>query len=673
MDAQITLTLEGSRPLGFWSPAPGTEGLIQLPLARPLALELGDFDGLSATAWTRLESNEATAALEQAFAHGLDLELPSRTHIHLELVGETSGLPVAGEQTITFWQSPGGRRRPRGSITITGGQADFLGLEPELAFSAAISGPGLWGTFLEGRAPGPDKSASFRVVVPDAGPLTMTGRLTNSVGADLVRSSFAGKLNVITRAAGEFRTAFAGTTSKTGRFTVETTTRLPTDAHPESLEVSVRADAPDGGFYAGGSELDIDAEFRARLAAGRLDLGEIRLDSSRALLAGRVVDAAGAPLPGVRLFPRGIESRPDAGTRLSTSTWTWGTDATSDAAGHFALHLKPGTEVDAERLALVLEAPGYARADPLESFPVGAFDVTLRLTRAGQLEGRVEVESIRPDADLTVQLVPADELTILTSIDPRAALRRSSPPYAWHPDGQQLCKASGTFGWTNLVPGSYSLGVFLDHKLVVTLEGLEVIAGETSSDMRILSIDPLEGRPRIELGVLDAHGTPVPEGLVWQRNGGDLWAPMARIRRGRVVLRPLELPVDVMAVAPGLGEVRVLDLQSDRTVRLESEIDLRLALGPDVDLHGAALAGVTFVRGLPIEDAPQEAGSSDHPLVLAPGAELHIRVTGPGEYEFQVMALDDPHARWGEELFTVRIRITSTESGQLLSLEPPQD
>jgi hypothetical protein len=230
------------------------------------------------------------------------------------------------------------------------------------------------------------------------------------------------------------------------------------------------------------------------LAAGDLVLRELP-----AIVAGRVVDARGAPVVQAWLEVRHPVGEGEAETWYNLDV-VGSSRVSTDAEGRFAVRtLDP---VRALRLGASRDGLGVA---PEQVVAPGTLDVELvlepeedeALTR-GEVRG-----SIRFDAD-----IPLTEVEVY--------LRGAQGGRDTYPFG-------GAFRFSGVLPGPHSVTVRTaqTHFAVFTLEGVEVRAGETADDARLLGID-LRGRLRwLRLRLAGEDGEPLAEEYVSLRAGGE--------------------------------------------------------------------------------------------------------------------------------------------------------
>jgi protocatechuate 3,4-dioxygenase beta subunit len=196
-------------------------------------------------------------------------------------------------------------------------------------------------------------------------------------------------------------------------------------------------------------------------------------------IAGRVVDAAGAPIAGARVKPGWIiDSEGDGGSQIPEAALA---PATTDAQGKFRLAPLPAHC----RLDLSVEHPGYA-------LPLGASDrvrtgeaeVTISLVPAGAIAGRLVCDDGRPAAKVGV-----DCLTTGTVV-----------PAA-------MTDAEGRFRFSRLLPGAYLLLPQPSEALAEFEAGMERVVVAAGGEARCadLTLKRLAGSPAVLSGkVTDA-------------------------------------------------------------------------------------------------------------------------------------------------------------------------
>jgi RNA polymerase sigma factor (sigma-70 family) len=297
--------------------------------------------------------------------------------------------------------------------------------------------------------------------------------------------------------------------------TFASTVATSEDSALHKNHVSFETD-PEGGFQfaaadvEGGSDGNCIVSFRlegqagvpvaaarvvASLSESVLQLGDVRLEETPIVCAGRAVDQAGRPVP-VALVSALFHTRDDT-VRHNLS-------AQSDAEGWFELR---SVERGFEWVSVKAEKDGYPTA-----FCDSARELhSLRLVfgAPGSLRGCVLVESSLRDALLFVD-----------------ALREQPPDLGpavatnWSSQVQRVCGENGEFAFEGLSPGEYELRVYLqedvtgDSHLLEARGPIRVGVGGAAADVPPLSID-LRATHRIgRVTVQDQAGNPIAGAVV---------------------------------------------------------------------------------------------------------------------------------------------------------------
>lgn len=226
---------------------------------------------------------------------------------------------------------------------------------------------------------------------------------------------------------------------------------------------------------------------------------------------GRVVDEAGAPVPGARIEARG---RPRV---------TWSAEspvATSDAEGRFVLPGLPPLG------PWVIEAVRDERVGRLEPLELGSQDtvgeVTIVLRRGASIAGVVQVDGAPPGR--------RERVAVKATGDPHGTLRT----IVTDPEGRFSCAglAAGPYRLECLDHDASPCGEPLDVLLAAgeRREGL-VLVGAPLGDLRGVVVDA-DGRPRAGAKVeMRALGSPGPSGN-WLVTGADGAFAFGSLRAG---------------------------------------------------------------------------------------------------------------------------------------------
>ncbi len=229
------------------------------------------------------------------------------------------------------------------------------------------------------------------------------------------------------------------------------------DDRPTQTSPSFRRETPTGqarrlrvdAYATGVAVASAEVEVPALRAGETLDLGTIKLDPVRVVLAGRVVDADERPVLGaaVEALPSG------AAAPLATST---------DSDGAFSIKGLFGRGP----YQVAAHAPGRATGR-LDVVAEGTVDLRLMLEAAGAVEGRV----------LAPRGVLREHLRV-------RALRADRAPAATTP------LADGTFKLSGLPVGVYVLVVDGPGIEALRLGDVVVTPPETTKDDRLMRLEP---------------------------------------------------------------------------------------------------------------------------------------------------------------------------------------
>ena len=257
-------------------------------------------------------------------------------------------------------------------------------------------------------------------------------------------------------------------------------------------------------------------------------MGDIQLEDLPILVAGQVVDEAGAPVPS--LF---VQVRYGLMKRGRMEWYNHNERPYSDAEGRFELR----THLPYERIKIYAWKIRKGSSDE-QQVPVGTRDVRLvyvpdepENTR-GKLRGEILADDSIPWGGLEVRI---------RRVDSKKGSRDAMP-------------FAGAYGIDRLQPGTYRLEVVADGHgfdgpdfVFETVEDIEVRAGEET----IVPTIDLRGRLRLyELTVLDAAGERIHRVSCTVQN------PHERHRGGWVYDGRLAFitPADLLSVEVGVGE-----------------------------------------------------------------------------------------------------------------------
>lgn len=423
-------------------------------------------------------------------------------------------------------------------------RCDFVGLGLELCIEVRAQGRETTTVRIEGpRETGASKAVDIRL--PPAEPAVRI-RLLDGEGRPLVRLPVTAFLH---RVYGSL--SWTLSTDDEGRIEIgiprDSGVRSPAMIGPLPLSLWI-----DGGDR--GAELMLPSE----LPPGPSDLGDVRLDRGPILVAGRVVDGRDRPVAAAAVkvaIARGSLAVSDCDThRLK-----------SDEDGAFALRLNRNVV----EVRLFAEAEDHA-SGPEITVPPGTTDARILLRREGAIEA-----SLRTHAGFPCELV-------------RATLRRRVPP-EWEGvpsrwDGTP--NAAGGIRFGGLLPGTYALSLRApgDPAPLGTWEGLVVAEGETTRDVRLEEIDLRDRVRTVSVTVLGPGGGPASKGtvLVSPERAEAAGVMGFTLDGGPLRILTSEPSFDLLIEAEGCRRTRVDGIATDRTIRVEPRIPVRVRFDPEL-------------------------------------------------------------------------------------------
>ena len=312
------------------------------------------------------------------------------------------------------------------------------------------------------------------------------------------------------------------------------------------------------------AELDLSRPF----PSGVSELGDVRLAWKLPLVAGRVVDAQGAPVAGGMAQ---VETSHERGPGQEPSWYTrfW---ASIEQDGRFAVHEEP----PGGALRLTVENDAFMPSAPVEFAP-GARELVVVLQRGGALAGTV----------LFPEGLGSDAFRIVAALGP---------------DGEREATlgADGAFQLAGLPPGTATLSFQLvqGRLELLNVADLAVQDGETNHDPRLERVDLRTAVHRLNVRVHLPDGSPANAG--WVRaleEHGDEWNVAAFVLEGGAAqLLVHRWPADLVVNVPGFRVVRLADVQADQEVTLEAAFEVRCELPADVPLPASASLQLTLAR-----------------------------------------------------------------------------
>ena len=206
------------------------------------------------------------------------------------------------------------------------------------------------------------------------------------------------------------------------------------------------------------------------------DLGDIVLHAPSSIASGRVVDEAGQPIPQVVVS---VSVRTNSEVNLTGWITSFAPRSTrTDEQGLFDLR----GILEEPKASLYGDRPGWLRTGPVE-VPVGSRDVILRMSRAGEIAGKVLLDDPKRAPDVRIVLRHAgdtDEQRQATMYTESAGLR-----------------SDGTFRVSRARPLVFDATVMMNGRSepLLVIENVDLRGGGPSKDPRLATIDV---RGRIE-------------------------------------------------------------------------------------------------------------------------------------------------------------------------------
>lgn len=504
-------------------------------------------------------------SLERAAPSGpLRFRLPPGGEIVLTLL-DPRGMPVPDgtrAQLGLVWPgetrdvSPFGRDRSRADLQSVTGRVHFehveLGAEVELIVTRSGSHAREKVYF-----PGPSRAGERieRSVVVGEGRSRLAFRALDEAGAALAETELElvleqRSLHMSQRSASTLRT------DEAGRFEFELAEAF-VEGDQRRLLVCARAGTL-------GASLDLGRPFEP----GGVELGDVVLHGAPVLVAGHVLDLAGAPLPDAAVR---LELWQHEGDEADPAPEYWeSTEASgrSDAGGEFTVH----GFVDAIRVRAWAEAS--ARRSEVVEAPVGATGLVLTVLSTGALAGSVRVDPLVPPGALELRVV-----------------REGTEPGA-HSDedrGRHVVEPlpDGRFRFEGLLPGRYSVvvGIEDDEPELVRVAGVEVRSGETSADPRLQELD-LRARVHVVRLVLHspAGALGLEGNLVFHASGTPDPERWRGIRGSSVSLATAWERIDGTLTMHGFRPVVLANLSGEHEVELVPALRVRLVLPSSIEL-----------------------------------------------------------------------------------------
>ncbi|MEM7310792.1 MAG: carboxypeptidase-like regulatory domain-containing protein [Planctomycetota bacterium] len=307
----------------------------------------------------------------------------------------------------------------------------------------------------------------------------------------------------------------------------------------------------------GSARLDLSRGFEP----GLHDLGRVELAPPPVFLAGQVLDPTGAPAAGAKLKLRKREE--------SNGYWedVWNFSHKSDDEGRFRVL----TPERGERFRL------GARKDETSALPVecvaGDDQLVLQLAASGAIGGTLLLDDdIAGDGFVVEAQAVAEE--------------GDSQILEWD-DQRTEPGEDGTFELDDLFPGTYDVTIRLDgdHNALLTVEGVQVVGGQTTRDPRLQQVD-LRGRIFVYrfTMVLPDGSSDINGNLRYGDSGANPLQAYKWFNEAEFDLFAQHRPIDVDVQATGFLTERVRGLDDDVAIELKTGLSVRIVLRGDADL-----------------------------------------------------------------------------------------
>ncbi len=467
----------------------------------------------------------------------LELVLPDHGSVLVEVVDETGKhvenlqheveLKVEREQIAgaMLWND-----RQRVRERVEGARARFgavgLGLElrasvdprPQAApASVAFHGP---------LRPGEETVARLKVGAPQA---VIRFRALDEAGEPLVRGRIEGSITRATDRGSVGGGGFSLETDGEGRVWMPLL-----ETWHEGLTLTLALTHRSGSR----GDLEAAADLSRDFPRGETDLGDVVFRAPEVLVAGRVVDAKGTPVPGAQAR---IEAH--GGPVRGPILWDF-----TRADGSFSF---PESATSSD-LRLAVFSSEFIPPEPRE-FVRGARDVVVVLERGGAVEGSV---------------VPPPGLS----------------PTAFQVQAVRV-ERDGSFAVRGLAPGSvdFTLRLVPGNELLLEVPDVAVVDAETTRDPRLQKIALAGLVSTIHVRVRRPDGRPADGG--WVRVlGNPVWEAAFLIEAGEALVLGRRRALDLEINVPGFRIERVFGVETDQDIVLQPAFRVRLELAREVEL-----------------------------------------------------------------------------------------
>ncbi len=353
---------------------------------------------------------------------------------------------------------------------------------------------------------------------------------------------------------------WSGATDREGRVGISSQEPAATQGSPRKLRLF--ATRPDGTFLTAA----LSGGTPSALTHGRqmLDFGVVELRPAAALIAGRVLDPAGAAIAGAAVSPCCFDS-----SRVGEIA-AWPERVLTDADGAFALANVAGIST----VMLSVSAQGFATAN-LRGVRSGARDLEVVLEPRGIVRGHVQMPDALSARALTVQL---------EQVSTPGEVRMFSERAGDHPNAANsttaTVEADGRFESLQVAPGTWRLAVRLDEETLLTMREFVVEAGA------VLDLGQLDLRQRItplHIDVVDERGEPLPRAMVTLLSERGAWPTEEYTSRaGRASFVTLGAPLDLRVWSAGRRSLELKAVASHQRVTLAAGIAVEFVFPRDL-------------------------------------------------------------------------------------------
>ena len=544
----------------------------------PLRVVSQESDGIARFASLPRARREGEAPATEAFlAAGIVQSEPDWQPISLdpwpsepvELV-----LPATGEVLVVVTGLPPGTRgwcelgvlepgRPVGrmirggsaSVSVEEGEALFplVGLGLELGATVHLEGTGSSHT---GRLTGPVRSGGRCTLRIDlASRPVLVGRLLGDDGEPVGKGEWH-----ITILSEELNHGTSLETDADGGFRFVLSERMQR-GKLKSLQIEPRRDPRN---EEPSEPREAVADLPPSLGPGIHQLGDLSMKEPHVLAAGRVVDHAGTPVAGARVFLMQLAFRsPQDGQEHWRIVRTIENVVRTGDDGKFRCHGK--LRFDQSELRVHGELEGHFQLDPLPCTP-GSEGLVVVLQQSGALA----YELLAPEG-MDRRQWPSMKLV---------AAGGGGDPLQQRPNTREPKEEL----WDSIPPGTYTLSLHHDCALGPLLEvaGIVIAPNQTTRDSRLLPLDLGQAMRLVRITVLDSAGAPFEPDLMFiylheNRAGGE---SVQRQPDGSFLIPTGNSEsVDLIIRSDGYRSVHIEGLDGDREVVMTDRIAVTLRLG----------------------------------------------------------------------------------------------